>query len=272
MPMLPEHVLEAFSLSGPIQPLSGGTVQVFRVGNLVIKPLNPTALENPHSLVLAPWLAENFANLPDQGFRLTRQVPTCENRWLARPNWTAWTVLEGVTPTREDIPQIVTAIRALHRAISHLPKHPLLDQNDIAWGVAHKYCWREQPPSIHPQLDGIVKTLYDKLNPLPPMEWQLIHGDLSPDNILIAPGKPPGFIDFTPFWAPVDFAIAIFANFIGPRQDDGSVLPYFDDIPYFDQLLLRVAIRMLLVVSELGGVDECQTERRAAEIVLDYIS
>jgi len=270
--MLPEHVLDAFNLSGPIQPLSGGTVSVYRVGNLVIKPLMPTSLENPHSLVLAPWLAENFANLTEQGFRLTRQVPTCENRWLTRDNWTAWTVLEGSVPIKDDIPQIVTAIRALHRAISHFSKHPLLDQNDIAWGVAHKYCWGERPPWIHPKLEEIVTALYDKLNPLPPMEWQLIHGDLSPDNILIAPEKPPGFIDFTPFWAPVDFAIAIFANFIGPRKGDASILPYFDDIPHFRQLLLRAAIRMLLVVSELGGVNECQTERRAAEIVLDYVS
>jgi Ser/Thr protein kinase RdoA (MazF antagonist) len=121
-------------------------------------------------------------------------------------------------------------------------------------------------------LEGLVNTLYAKLDHLPPMEWQLIHGDLSPENILIAPEKSPGFIDFTPFWAPVDFAIAIFANFIGPRKNDASVLPYFDDIPHFDQLLLRAAIRMLLVVSELGGVNECQTERRAAEIVLDFVS
>jgi hypothetical protein len=44
-------------------------------------------------------------------------------------------------------------------------------------------------------------------------------------------------IDFTPFWAPVDFALAMFANWVGPRQGDASVLRYFKDIAYFDQLL-----------------------------------
>jgi len=85
---------------------------------------------------------------------------------------------------------------------------------------------------------------------------------------------PVGFIDLTPFWAPVDFAVAIFANWIGPRCGDVSVLKYFEDIPCFEQLLLRAAIRMLLVVSHLEGVDgwEMSSEKKAAEIVLDYLA
>jgi hypothetical protein len=104
------------------------------------------------------------------------------------------------------------------------------------------------------------------------MACQLIHGDLNRENILIAPGLPPGFIDVTPFWAPVDFALAMFANWIGPRCGDPSVLCHFEGVPYFNQLLLRAVIRMLLVVSELRGVEEWESERRAAEIVLDYVS
>jgi hypothetical protein len=66
----------------------------------------------------------------------------------------------------------------------------------------------------------------------------------------------------------------MFANWIGPRQGDITVLRYFDDIPHFDQLLIRAATRMLLVISELQGVDGCETcsEKRATEIVLDFVS
>jgi len=83
-----------------------------------------------------------------------------------------------------------------------------------------------------------------------------------------------GFIDLTPFWAPVDFALAMFANWIGPRRGDPSILQYFEDIPCFDQLLIRAAIRMLLVVSHLEGVEgwETSSEKRAAGIVLDYVT
>jgi hypothetical protein len=88
--------------------------------------------------------------------------------------------------------------------------------------------------------------------------------------VLIAPGQPPGFVDFTPFWDPVDFAVAMFANWIGPRSGDVSVLRCFEEIPHFYQLLLRAAMRMLLVVSELAGVEgwEDAPEQRAAELVL----
>lgn len=68
--------------------------------------------------------------------------------------------------------------------------------------------------------------------------------------------------------AQVDFAVAMFANWIGPRSGDTSVLDVFANEPHFRQLLLRAAVRMLLVVSELGRVDEWDTERRAAELLL----
>jgi aminoglycoside phosphotransferase (APT) family kinase protein len=123
---------------------------------------------------------------------------------------------------------------------------------------------------VHPLLAGLVDELYARYKPLPSPSCQLIHGDLNPDNVLMAPGGSPGFIDFTLFWAPVDFAIAMFANWIGPRRGDLSVLRYFEDIAGFHQLLLRAAVRMLLIVSELGGVEgwERAPEKEAAELVL----
>ena len=95
---------------------------------------------------------------------------------------------------------------------------------------------------------------------------------MNAENILIAPGLPPGFIDLTPFWARVDFALAMFANWIGPRRGDPTPLRHFGDVPHFDQLLIRAAIRMLLIVSHLEGIDEWEEEKKATEIVLDYIS
>jgi hypothetical protein len=122
-----------------------------------------------------------------------------------------------------------------------------------------------------PLIAPLADELYARLMPLPPLPAQLIHGDLNPDNVLIAEGCLPAFVDFTPFWAPVDFAIAMFANWIGPRLGDTTVLGVFEEDPHFGQLLLRASIRMLLIVSELAGVDEWRTEKRAAELVLSYV-
>ena len=74
-----------------------------------------------------------------------------------------------------------------------------------------------------------------------------------------------------PFWASAEFALAIFANWAGPRMGDLSPLRYFYDIKNFDQLLIRASIRMLLIVSHLNGVDRCETEKKAAELVLSYV-
>jgi hypothetical protein len=63
----------------------------------------------------------------------------------------------------------------------------------------------------------------------------------------------------------------MFANWIGPREGDVSALRYFSEIPHVYQLLLRAAVRMLLIVSELAGVQswERAPEKRAAELVLE---
>jgi len=53
-----------------------------------------------------------------------------------------------------------------------------------------------------------------------------------------------------------------------------SVLTYFAHIPNFDQLLIRAAIRMLLVMAVIDDLDEWETcsEKRAAELLLEYIA
>jgi hypothetical protein len=80
----------------------------------------------------------------------------------------------------------------------------------------------------------------------------------------------PAFLDFSPFWGPAEFALAIFANFIGPRQGDVSVLKHFEGIAHFDQLLIRAAIRMLLVMSVINDLDDWETcsEKKAAEMII----
>lgn len=269
--MIPEHVKESFGLGGSIEHLPGGTEPAYRAGNVVIKQIHAGSLETEHSLELAPWLAGELAQVEERGFRLARPVATRDSQWMLEDGWTAWSYVEGHPPEAKDIPDVIDAIYALHASLCQVANHPLLDQNTSAWGFAHRHCWGNRPERVHPILAGLVDELYSKYQPLPPLPCQLIQGDLNAENILVAPGQPPGFIDFTPFWAPVDFAVAMFANWIGPRQGDVSVLRHFEHIPHFDQLLFRAAVRMLLIVSELEGVAgwESAPEKRAAELVLE---
>jgi Ser/Thr protein kinase RdoA (MazF antagonist) len=272
--MIPERIRQSYDLRGPVSRLPGGSVDVYRVGNLVVKQIHRTSLETPHSLELAPWLANLLASVQEDGFRTTRPIASRNGSWMTADGWMVWAFVEGRPASSKDVPAVIDAIRAYHRALRHAPRHPLLDRNDSAWGFAHEHCWSSRPVWVHAVLADWVDELYARCQPLPPMACQPIHGDLNPENVLVAPGLPVGFIDLTPFWAPVDFALAMFANWTGPRRDDPSVLCHFEDIPHFDQLLIRAAIRMLLVMSQLQGVEGWDTcsEKRATEIVLNYVS
>ncbi len=274
--MIPKSVLDAYQLHGPAIPLGSGTVQVARVGGVVIKPVHDGSLEHPRSLDVLAWLADQIADIEADGFRLARPIRSQEGAWLVADKhstvWSAWTFLPG-QPMKEhdDIPAVIEAIYALHRALHPISRLALLDENDTPWGVADRCCWDQPPAWIHPVIEPLALQLYERLRPIPDLPCQIIHSDLNLANIIVAPELPPGFIDITPVWAPVDFTVAMFANWLGPRRGDVSRLRYFEHVPHFDQLLLRAAIRMLLIVSELHGVDEWREEQRAAELVLAYV-
>ncbi len=275
--LIPPAVREAFDLAGDPVPLAGGTVRVYRVGDQVLKPFNAGALEHPRSLELLPWLAEQLAAVQADGFRLSRPIPARDGRWAVEDenegiHWTVWPYLAGrVMAVEDDVPAVIKAIYALHEALRNFKPHPLLAENDNPWGVADRHCWGNRPTWIHPIIAPLADQLYAQIEPLPDLPRQLIHSDLNLNNILIAPDAPPGFIDLTPVFAPVDFAVAIFANWLGPRRGDVTCLRYFESIPHFKQLLLRASLRMLLVVSELHGVDDWREEQLAAELVLAYV-
>jgi aminoglycoside phosphotransferase (APT) family kinase protein len=131
-----------------------------------------------------------------------------------------------------------------------------LKDNKTPWGLADRWCWGKKRVRIQPQLHHLIDRLNELREPIPVFEKQLIHGDLNPENILIAPDTDPAILDFSPFWGPPDFVLAIFANFIGPRQGNLEALKHFRHIQFFDQLLVRAAIRMLLGMAVIDHLED----------------
>jgi hypothetical protein len=148
-----------------------------------------------------------------------------------------------------------------------------MNDNRTAWGQADKWCWGEKPVSIHPVLAPLVNTLYELRAPVEGLQSQLIHGDLNPSNILIAPDQPPAFLDLSPFWGLVEFALGMYANWVGPRQGDSAVVRHLRHVRAFDQMLIRASIRMSLVMQVGGRVEYLDTcsEKKAAELVVTYV-
>ncbi len=99
-PVLNKRILEAFNLTGPLELLPGGSTQTFKTGNVVLKHIRETSLENNHSLDLIQWIANFSAKLQEDGFRLPKPIPTKSGKWITEDGWTAWTLVEGKHATR----------------------------------------------------------------------------------------------------------------------------------------------------------------------------
>lgn len=266
---LSREAAEAFDVDEPIVVLGGGTRRAFRAGDVVLKRLHPTSLEHQASLELFPWLAEVLAAVPEHGFRLAKPTRTRDGGWLTEGGWTAWSHVEGSPATPDDAPACRDAIEALHAALADVAPHPLVYENTTQFGRADDACWGEPPEELDPDVAPLIERLYALRQPIGTGPRQLIHGDLNRGNVLVAPGRPPAFIDFAPYARPAPFAMAMFANWLGPREGTLEPLRHFEDVPDFRQLLIRAALRMLLIVSEERAGYRAHSERRAAELVCD---
>jgi hypothetical protein len=267
------ETLRLFGLPAELDQLPGGSQPTFRAGSVVLKRIKETSLENNHSLQLSQWIADFTTQLATPGCRLPQPIPTIDGRWITDTGWTAWSFLDGLHARPNDIPICIDGIVALHHALQAIPKHPLMDDNRTPWGKAHAWCFGAQPAVVQPQLQPLIQQLYALRQPISTSPSQLIHGDLNPENILIASELPPAFLDLSPFWAPAEFALAIFANWIGPRRGDSAALQHFEHITDFKQLLIRAAIRMLLVMAVIDDLADWETasEKHAAELVIEYV-
>jgi uncharacterized protein (TIGR02569 family) len=268
-----QDVLDAFNIQASPEQLSGGSQPTFKAGNVVLKRVKETSLENNHSPELIQWIAAFSQALKQDGFRFPKALQTKAGKWITKDGWTAWTVVEGRHSTKADVVGVIAGIIAFHKALAGIQKNPLMDENQTAWGKADRWCWGEKPEPIHPIVEPLVHTLYELRRPVEGLKDQLIHGDLSLANILIAPHLPPAFLDLSPFWRPVEFALGMYANWVGPRQGDKAVLNYFEHMKAFDQMLIRASIRMLLVMHVLGDLEDWETcsEKKAAELVISYV-
>lgn len=259
-------VLNQFGIAGDPILLPGGEGRTYRAGDAIIKHIHN---DDP---LYSEWIANLFDGITEDGFRVSKAIRTKTGAWITTDGWTAWTRLDGNHEYRNHIPESIAAIQAFHEAVRTAPKPQFLERTDDSpYSKADRYAWGAKPEYIHPDVRSDVELLYSLRRPVEGLHDQVIHGDLNPDNILLAPGLPPAIIDIAPYWRPPEFALAIYAYWIGPWRDDPKILKYFEDIPHFSQMLIRAAIRMLLIMSEFNRVHEIEKYRRATEIINDYI-
>ncbi|SNY71349.1 aminoglycoside phosphotransferase [Paractinoplanes atraurantiacus] len=196
---LPSAVLRAFGADGPARPLAGGQGTSWAADHVVLKP---------DGGALHEWLAEAFADVTCEGFRLAAPVRARDGAWSAH-GWSATRWVEGTEPdysAASTWQEILTAGRAFHRAVAHVGRPPFLDTRQDWWAQADRTAWSERTTSFVPEFVTLARRLEPALHPLGTP--QLVHADLT-QNVLFAPGLPPAIIDISPYWRPPAYADGI---------------------------------------------------------------
>lgn len=183
----PAHVVEAFGVEGEPTLLPGGRGTSWRVGPLVLKPLDRAARE-------IAWQADVLSAVRSDDVRVAPPVPRIVD------GWTAWTYVEGAHEPGRWL-DIIAAGECLHDALATMPRPAeIVDQGVEPWATGDRVAWESEP---FPGLEDILRAL----RPVPD-ESTLIHGDLT-GNVLFHDTLPPAIIDFTPYWRPRAFASAV---------------------------------------------------------------
>lgn len=121
----PAHVVEAFGVEGEAAPLPGGRGTSWRVGPLVLKPLDRAARE-------IAWQADVLSAVRSDDVRVAPPVP------LIVDGWTAWTYVEGTHEPGRWL-DIIAAGERLHDALSAEPRPAeIVDMRVEPWATGDR--------------------------------------------------------------------------------------------------------------------------------------
>jgi Ser/Thr protein kinase RdoA (MazF antagonist) len=238
---------EHFGLEADVQRMQGGEGRTFRSGSSVFR------LENAEDWIEAlNEVATLCSRIIERDFRVSRPKKTKTGQWITPGRWSAWTWVEGVSATENDLASVVFAVRAFHNSMAYFSKPESLQHRNSLYDRADRAAWDEAPLEVHPLLQRYYDRLMALKKPVIGMQDQLIHGDLNPQNILVAPRLAPAIIDAALYWRPHEFAMAVLAYWMGAYRGRAHVLNQFASVKNFDQMLVRAALRTLLISSEFG--------------------
>ena len=228
-------VADAFGVSPDIALLPGGfDRKTFRSGEVVLRYLGDAAADEGN------WNADLFYRLDQHGFRVAKPRRAADGSWVVN-GWVAEEFLVGHSVTPREVPEAIAAITAFHHALIATPLPEYRKHAHTLWDRADEWAWGDIPERIDPRLFALASRLAILREPVH-LPDQLIHGDLNPDNILVADQLPPAIIDLAPYWRPASLALAVLAYWLGPYRGNAAILEHFRGITAFDQMLVRAGL------------------------------
>jgi uncharacterized protein (TIGR02569 family) len=245
--------IAAFGGAGVPVRLAGGRGSAWRVGDLVLKPLDgsPASLE---------WQATVLAACDGDEVRIATPLRSLDDSLLV-DGWLATRYLEGEHRPGRWL-EVIAAGDRFHRATRRLERPDFLDARDDPWATGDRVAWTELDPAPFASSPHLARLLaWRRPVGLPN---QIIHGDLG-GNVLFAPSLDPAILDVSPYWRPADFgtAIVVADALVWEGADETLVDEVREGRPHFGQLLIRALIYRLVTDAVMRGpLVEPETERR----------
>jgi uncharacterized protein (TIGR02569 family) len=230
------EVLQAFGAAGTPEPLPGGRGKAWRVGDLVLRPVDE---EEPP----LGWQAEVLGSVRSADFRLSVPRRTAAGDFESE-GWCAWQFVAGL---HEDgrWREIIEVGERFHEAIAHVREPGFIARRADPWAIGDRVAWEDLSAEEFAHLEH-VSDLVGARRALE-LPRQLVHGDLT-GNVLFADGLAPAIIDLAPYWRPPGYASAIVVgDALLWEGADESLLDAVEHVPHFPQLLVRALIMRAVV-------------------------
>jgi Ser/Thr protein kinase RdoA (MazF antagonist) len=223
--LLADYSVGEVIVAGPLAAGSDRARQVVTAGgSYVLKPA--------YRMADVELYAQVAAQLTARGIRQPRVEPTRSGGHVTSSGYFLQELLPGVSPSRPTPAQTAAAMRhvaAYHLALGELALGYEPDHGSIwvrvtdpgfllaelpgllaSHGLADPASLPASPPGSPPgsPVDAALDYLRRSRPGLAALPRQLVHGDIGPDNFLMAGDDVVALIDFTPHWQPVLFAAA----------------------------------------------------------------
>lgn len=263
----PAEVLAAFGVKDDAVLLPGGKGATWRVGHLVLKPVE--------FLAETLWRAEVLDTLPVSAeFRVARPARTSDGAWVAQ-GWEASHLIAGEPDVgRQD--DVLRAGIAFHAAVADLPRPDFLEVREDPWSYGDRVAWGELPLQATLAAVDLLRPLVQARRRVE-LGSQVVHGDLL-GNVMFASSLPPAIIDWPAYWRPTSWASAVAVAdalcWYGAQPD---LAARWSHLPDWGQMLLRALIYRIITHDRAFGPtgwtpDQIRAYRPVITLALKYAS
>jgi uncharacterized protein (TIGR02569 family) len=238
----PTEVQAEFCAAGPVSKLDGGRGTVWRVGDVMLKPLDVL----PEELL---WMDE-VARQHGVGSEMRLSLPIRSRLGkLIVDGWTAFPYLGGEHRAGSWL-EIAEIARGFGALFPDVERPAFIDRRTNAWARADRFAWGEDDGGPRVDAPYVADLVYARRQVSDPPG--IIHGDLA-GNVLFDSVAAPAVIDLTVCWRPINYSVAVIAA--DAVCFEGAPLSLFETIcsvPDFPQYLVR-ALLFRLVTDGLNG-------------------